>query len=171
MRERRSVRDRYGRSDVSLQQIARGLGWFSLALGAAELVAPRSMARQLGMRGEETLIKTYGAREIAVGLGILLSRNPAPWVWARVAGGALDIATLLGHAGARNRRRGSVMAALAAVAGVTALDWLCAGMLGPESRRQAKPLRDYSNRSGFPDGAGKARGLARETVGRPVSAL
>jgi hypothetical protein len=171
MRERRSVRARYGRSDVSLQQIARGLGWFSIALGAAELLAPRDMARQLGMRGEETLIKAYGLREIGVGVGILLARNPAPWVWARVAGDALDLATLAGHAGPSNRHRGSVFGAIAAVAGVTALDWLCAGMLGPESRRMAKPLRDYSNRSGFPQGAGQARNVARESAVRPVSAL
>lgn len=171
MRQRRSVTARYGRSDVSLQQIARGLGWFSIALGAAELLAPRGMARQFGMRGEETLIKAYGLREIGVGIGILLSRNPAPWVWARVAGDVLDLATLAGHAGPANRQRGSVFGAIAAVAGVTALDWLCAAMLGPEDRRKAKPLRDYSSRSGFPKGAGQARSVARESAGRPVSAL
>ena len=30
----------------------------------------------------------------ATGVGILASRSPAPWLWARVAGDGLDMATL-----------------------------------------------------------------------------
>src|SRR3954453_10522626 len=74
--------------------IARGLGWYSLALGAAQLLAPDSVARAAGVRTSSTLMRLYGLREIACGVGILMSRNPAPFLWARVAGDALDIATL-----------------------------------------------------------------------------
>src|SRR4051794_31635707 len=78
----------------SAYQLAQGLGWFSIALGVAELVAPRSLARALGMEGNESLLQAYGAREIGTGIAILSSRRPAPWLWGRVAGDALDIATL-----------------------------------------------------------------------------
>jgi hypothetical protein len=73
--------------------------------------------------------------------------------------------------GRRTAAAGAVFGSIAAVAGVTALDWLCAGMMGPESRRKAKPLRDYSSRSGIPQGAGEARAVGRQSTGRPVSAL
>lgn len=46
------------------------------------------------MHGQERLIRAYGVREIAKGVGILTSPNPTPWLWGRVAGDALDLATL-----------------------------------------------------------------------------
>lgn len=66
--------------------IARGLGWFSLALGAAELLAPNSVARAAGVRTNSALMRLYGLREIACGIGILMSRDPTPYLWARVGG-------------------------------------------------------------------------------------
>src|SRR5205085_6171972 len=51
---------------------ARGLGWFSIGLGLAELVAPRTMAELTGVRSPG-LLQLYGLREIACGVGILSS--------------------------------------------------------------------------------------------------
>src|SRR3954471_18313965 len=68
--------------------LARFLGWFSIGLGMAELLAPREMARLGGVR-QEGLLQAYGLREIATGIGILSSPQPAGWLWARVAGDAL----------------------------------------------------------------------------------
>ncbi|MFC7551316.1 hypothetical protein ACFQU7_01900 [Pseudoroseomonas wenyumeiae] len=34
-------------------QMARGLGWFSIGLGLMELFAARSLARSLGMQGQK----------------------------------------------------------------------------------------------------------------------
>ena len=34
------------------QGVARGLGWFSIALGVAEVAAPRALTRALGMEGQ-----------------------------------------------------------------------------------------------------------------------
>ena len=44
--------------------MAKGLGWFSIALGMAELFAPRAMAQMTGVCCEG-LLQAYGAREIA----------------------------------------------------------------------------------------------------------
>src|SRR3954452_22927910 len=68
--------------------MARGLGWFSIGLGLAEVLAPRALTRGLGMEGNEQLVQAYGLREIATGIGILSSDQPAPWIWGRVGGDA-----------------------------------------------------------------------------------
>jgi hypothetical protein len=101
--------------------IARGLGWFSIGLGLAELVAPRTMADLTGVRSPG-LLQLYGLREIACGLGILSSQRPTPWLWARVAGDALDLATLAGAALQGGEDTNRALGAGLAVAGVTLLD-------------------------------------------------
>ena len=57
--------------------------------------------------------------------------------------------------------------ALAAVAGVTALDIWCARALGEESPKRRLPIRDYRDRSGFPRPPAEMRGAARERVTIP----
>src|ERR1700760_3032127 len=80
------------------QRLARNLGWFSIGLGAAEILAPGLIARISGAPDSErsrTVIRTYGAREIAQGIAILSSMpRPAGWVWGRVAGDVLDIGSV-----------------------------------------------------------------------------
>ena len=88
----------------SVRRAARGLGWFSLGLGLAEVLMPGAVARATGMHGRETLVRACGLREIATGLGLLLARDPTPWLWARVAGDAVDLATLGAHVGRGNPR-------------------------------------------------------------------
>jgi hypothetical protein len=142
---------------------ARGLGWFSIGLGLAELVAPRCLARAIGLRGKETLVAGYGMREIATGIGILASKDPAPWIWGRVAGDALDLGTLATGVDDRNPRKDGLAIAFVAVAGVAILDLVTAQALtARKSRAPAAPVRDYSDRSGFPGGLEQARGAARE---------
>jgi uncharacterized membrane protein len=114
------------------EQIAVGLGWFSIALGVAELTAPHSLARLIGLPPEERtvgMLRAYGAREIGTGLAILAQPREATWVWSRVGGDLLDLVSLGAGArleGADGRR---VAAAAGAVAGVTALDAYCATQL------------------------------------------
>jgi hypothetical protein len=48
----------------------------------------------MGMDDYAALIRAYGVREIATGAAILYQRDPTPWIWGRVAGDALDLATL-----------------------------------------------------------------------------
>jgi len=44
-------------------RLAGGLGWFSIGLGLLELTAAGPLARGLGMRGQENLLRAYGLRE------------------------------------------------------------------------------------------------------------
>ncbi|TCZ55590.1 cyclase dehydrase [Roseicella aquatilis] len=150
------------RSDTTLAT-AKGLGWFSIGLGLVEVLAPHALARGLGLRGKEQLIASYGAREIATGIGILSSRDPTPWIWGRVAGDALDLGTLATGLDGHNRERGNVGIALAAVAGVTLLDVLCGRALSARRRGQRRlARRDYSDRRGMPKPPEQMRGAARD---------
>ncbi|MGI9041862.1 MAG: SRPBCC family protein [Gemmatimonadales bacterium] len=105
--------------------LARALGWFSIGLGLTQILAPRGVARLIGVRADDDTRKTMiglGLRELTSGLGILTRPQPAGWVWSRVGGDAMDLA-LLGSAmksGHSNKSR--VTAATAAVVGVTILD-------------------------------------------------
>lgn len=104
----------------------RFLGYFSIGLGLAEVLAPRALARLTGVR-HLGLLQAYGLRELAAGIGVLNDPRPSGWLWARVAGDALDLLTLaknLDEADARERQR--VLTSLLSVAGVTVLDILAA---------------------------------------------
>jgi hypothetical protein len=109
--------------------LANLLGWFSLGLGAAELLAPDALERFLGVEGRRMLVQAYGVREIGTGIGILTERRPAEWVWGRVAGDVLDLGTLATALTPDNPRRRNVLLAMGAVAGVMALDVLAARQL------------------------------------------
>jgi hypothetical protein len=122
------------------------------------------LTEQMGMEGKEPLLRFYGAREMAAGIGILMSDNPGPWVWGRVAGDALDLATLATGLDKQNPRKGNIAIALAAVAGVTALDCITAQAL-TSSRSRAVP--DYSDRRGLPRPPEEMRGIARKDFTPP----
>jgi hypothetical protein len=109
--------------------LANYLGWLSIGVGLAEALAPERLAEALGMEDRTDLIRAFGVRGIVKGMGILAQRHPTPWMWARVAGDALDLATLATHLGADNPRRRNVAAAVAAVAGMAVLDVMCATQL------------------------------------------
>jgi hypothetical protein len=158
---------RRGHPDSTTDALARGLGVFSIGLGIMEVVAPHALARWLGLRGQERLIQSYGVREIATGVGILAAKDPTPWIWCRVAGDALDLATLATSLERRNAREANVGIAMAAVAGVTALDVYCAQALSRESPTPLPPLQDYSDRSGLPKPPHAMRGVARRDFETP----
>ena len=111
--------------------------------------------------GQEGVVRAYGAREIATGVAILASHDPTPWIWGRVVGGALDIATVA--ALPSNRRDGEdrrwwTVGALIAVA---ALDAFTANCLTAEKGGPRTARTDYRDRSGIPNGIEAARGAAR----------
>jgi len=105
-------------------QMAKALGWFSIGLGLAQLIAPRGVSRAIGVQDSPRLMRTLGAREIASGVGILSQRRPANWLWARVAGDAMDLALLGAAARSRHSLRERIGWASAAVAGIAVLDLL-----------------------------------------------
>ena len=145
-------------------RLADGLGWFSIGLGLAELIAPRSLGRLLGMEEHSRLIRACGARELIAGIGILAQADPRPWLWSRVGGDMLDLGALALGLRPSNPRRGNVSLAIVAVAGVTALDVLCAQALGSDRAgdRRRQPAVDYSGRRGMPRPPEAMRGAAHD---------
>jgi uncharacterized membrane protein len=126
-RERTPARARDG-VNGGASGLARTLGWFSVALGLAEVAAPRRLARLIGVaeRPERLLLlRALGLRELTSGAGILTGKRPAPWLWSRVAGDAVDLG-LLGRAmRLPDADAPRLTAATAAVGGVAALDVFC----------------------------------------------
>ena len=143
-------------------EVAKGLGYFSIALGIAELAMPRTLSRVAGIEASDTLVRGYGVREVATGVAILMTHDATPWIWGRVAGDALDIGTVaLAPADWRGGDRKKPWA-LGALAAVTALDLLCAFGLSREKGGRRRARADYRDRSGFPQGPQAAHGAARD---------
>ena len=108
------------------QPLATFLGLFSIGLGLAESLAPRDMSNVTGVRSPG-LLRAYGLREMTSGVGILTNDRPAFWLWSRVAGDALDLATLgAAYSAATAADRKKILMSAAAVLGVTVLDVVCA---------------------------------------------
>src|SRR4029079_8535085 len=85
---------RPGLPSTSAKRLAKGLGWFSVVLGLAELLAPRAIASISGVSNKHTgLIRLYGLREIGAGITIF-AQNPTEGVWSRVVGDARDLTSL-----------------------------------------------------------------------------
>jgi uncharacterized membrane protein len=124
-----------GVGNVDTHQLARGLGWFSIGLGLAEVFMPYAVARLCGGTGRHTgLIRLYGLRELASGVAILGGgRHPVAGVWSRVAGDAIDLATLGIAAVLPHTSKAGVAFAAANVAAVTTLDVHCAKELSRQT--------------------------------------
>ena len=112
---------------MRLTSLVRPLGWFSLALGAAELLAPRKIADAHGAPEGDKVVRAFGAREIAAGAAVLARPNRA-WPMALRAGGdLLDIgAAGMAARGARGGARKTALVSLATVVGFFVLDSLVA---------------------------------------------
>lgn len=110
---------------LDARTLAEGLGWFSVALGAAEILTP-GVVRTLTGVGRRGTLRSAGVRELATGIGILTQRNPAPWLWSRVVGDVMDLAGLATGMRPGNPGRSRAVFSFAAVAGVLAVDALAA---------------------------------------------
>ena len=108
------------------EQDARGLGWLSIGFGLAEVMAPHSLARFLGIRNHGFLFRLMGLREITTGIGILTQRRPAGWLWARVGGDIIDLIALRKAFKSERAKPANIAIATIMVGGITALDALCA---------------------------------------------
>ena len=121
--------EQYSVDRSTTETLAIALGWFSIALGVAELLAPRRVAGLIGASvndGTASTIRAYGVREIASGVAILSQPDEPKWLWSRVGGDAVDLASLGAAAGHEAADPGRLCLAAAAVAGVTALDVVAA---------------------------------------------
>jgi uncharacterized membrane protein len=126
----------------TVERLASGLGWFSIGLGLAEVLAPDAFAWVIGVRSRSktrAVLRFYGLRELAAGIGILTTSGRGPWLWARVAGDAVDLASLAIGLGGRGNSNAKLGFAIANVAAVTAADVYCAqnSSAGTERRPDA----------------------------------
>lgn len=120
----------YAMGRTGPRKLARALGWFSIGLAVAEILMPRRLARFIGVRRSNAgLIRLFGFRELGSGIWIFASRRSAGPVWSRVAGDALDLATLGAAFASTATSKGRLAFATANVAAVSALDVVCARQL------------------------------------------
>jgi uncharacterized membrane protein len=137
------IEGRYSRSQRALRSLnridpAQSLGFLSIGLGVAGILAPSALGRAMGMQRYSALLPLVGIREIAVGAGLLAQRDrPAPWLWSRVAGDAMDLALIGTALRPSNPARGRTMGAFAVVAAITAVD--IAASLRETSRQRQMP--------------------------------
>ena len=112
---------------------ARVIGWSSLALGVAQIVAAHPVARCLGVEKHVGIVRACGARQIVNGAGLLIDRRSssrARWMQARAVGDATDVGLLCAVACAgENRKRANAAAALTAAGAVLALDLFVTALL------------------------------------------
>ena len=120
--------------------LSRFLGWFSLALGAMEVLLPETLSDGLDLPGSPWLVRLFGLREVGAGLTVLAAPDKAYGPGLRVGGDVLDIG-VLAVALSRGRRPGAAGVALAMVLGVTALDVLATAGLAKDARRSLATAR------------------------------
>jgi uncharacterized membrane protein len=107
-------------------QLARRIGWFSVGLGVAQLLAPRVVSRIVGVNPHPLLMRALGVRELISGVGILTNARPGPWLWGRVAGDAMDLALLGTALRPGHPHRAQVLLATTAAVAISAVDLHCA---------------------------------------------
>ncbi|MEV7327338.1 SRPBCC family protein [Micromonospora sp. NPDC093244] len=95
-----------------------------------QLAAPDTVRRISGVDDSpttRTVVPLVGARELVHAAGLLTSRRKSIWAWTRVAGDAMDLASLgvaIAHRSGRRRRR--LVGVTGAVVGITVVDLLTA---------------------------------------------
>jgi uncharacterized membrane protein len=105
--------------------LVRGLGWASALLGAPQVAAPGGFTQALGVDGtsrHRVATAAVGVRELTAAAGLLARPHPA-WLWGRVGGDLMDLATLTRALKNHNGRGlGRTVAATTAVTAITVTD-------------------------------------------------
>lgn len=115
--------------------VGRVLGYVSVGLGLAALLAPGPLGRLTGLQQHPGLLRVIGTRELASAAGLLTQKDKMPWLWSRVVGDAMDLALLGTASRPSNPGRNRALGAIAAVAALAAVD--VAASLRETSRRKA----------------------------------
>jgi hypothetical protein len=125
---------------MDYKKLGIGLGFFSLGLGMAEVLAPGRLARLLGVEGKtaKRVIGVFGARELLAGAMLLRGPAVSTNAWNRVVGDAMDLGAL-GLAFSRTSRRRAVAGALGFVSAAMAVDAIAALGLAKETGRTFPP--------------------------------
>jgi hypothetical protein len=84
---------------VDEHTLTRGIGWVSIGVGLALVVAPKRTVRAFGMGQRPSLGRFLGVRDLVVGVGLLCEHeNLGPWLRARAVSDAGDATLLLAGA-------------------------------------------------------------------------
>lgn len=100
-----------------------------------ELGAPSALERLLHLRGQRTLLRGLGVRELVSAAGIFGQRQPTLGVWSRVAGDIMDLALLAAALGKNRVQRSRVAGAAGVILAIGAVDLACAQQLSRQARR------------------------------------
>ncbi len=123
------------------EALVRGIAWLSIAIGAAELLAPRRTRHAVSVGLAAWWMRLRGLRTVVGGVALLVADDKARWLHRRSMANALDVVTLLRHhdgsAGARARNAAGIVA----IGSLTALDMTAARMAkqSPAARPDAVP--------------------------------
>ncbi|GAA2019997.1 hypothetical protein JL107_17565 [Nakamurella flavida] len=121
--------------------LTRSFGVLSAALGVAPAVVPGAVARLIGATPRlrnRVLLRSIGARELAVSAGLFVAPSPA-MLWARVAGDAMDVPlALVSAVGATGSRRGRAWATVGVVTAIAVADVVAA--IRPPSDGTPSPI-------------------------------
>jgi len=153
-------------SDMPIdKKLTRFLGWFSLALGAQQLLMPGQVNRLIGVHDDERsrlAQRIVGAQELAAFAGIMSKRRPTAWLWSRVAGDVSHMA-LLGVAYRKRESDARWGFAVGNVATTFALDAYAA----TQRTRKAEAEDAGEEPSSGGTDTGETRVVAAITVNRP----
>lgn len=103
-------------------QLTTALAWFSIGLGLAQLLMPRTVAKLSGLPAGPAIMRVLGARDMTLAFGLINSRNAPAWQWARVAGDAMDLVALGIAARTDPARKPRLAKTALLLAGMAALD-------------------------------------------------
>jgi hypothetical protein len=92
-------------------------------MAMVEILTPGSLGKLLSMENRRGLLRLYGFRELAAGVGLLAGGPRAvQWLWNRVGGDVMDLVTLGSAMPYTRSRRRQRLGAIASTLGITALD-------------------------------------------------
>lgn len=116
-----------------MEAASRGLVWFSISLGVAELTFTDAMKEAIGVKSEEASIalKLCGLCRIATGLAVVRGPQSRTPRWARVVADAIDLALLAAAATSPRNHRAKLAGASAAILGVALIDTFAASRVAP----------------------------------------
>lgn len=147
------------------ERLPWALGWASLGIGLTELAFAEGICRVLGLSKHRAgRVRALGLRELASAWGLLREPERRDWVWARVAGDAMDLTLLAVTFGKPRANRVWQGVITAAVAGVTLVDLYAATrreVALPRSRAAA-PSLGMDVGSGVPAESWRGSGLAED---------
>ena len=151
---------------MDAHRLPKGLGWLSVGLGLTELTFAEGICKLLKLRGHAGVVRALGARELLTGIGLLSQPERRPWLWARVAGDALDL-SLLGTTLNRSSSSAAAwrFASTVAVLGITLIDIYAAS--APRIRRMSLP--ENLDVKGGPAESWRGSGLAEDVGGKGES--